>query len=193
MVLAAGQGRRMGGPKALLEVDGAPLVQRHVERLQEAGCQAVAVVVRPPEASRVEGLVGIGLHTGSVRVVPALTSAPAESLAVGLRALWAGPLPVLQASEHGLLVTPVDLLPPRVETLHTLLAALEGGVLAATPRYRGRGGHPVALRGAAVEGLLGVGEGPLPSLRDVLQWLGERRVRVQDRPRRLRRFSSRRR
>ncbi|HZG92134.1 MAG TPA: NTP transferase domain-containing protein, partial [Pseudonocardia sp.] len=38
MLLAAGAGRRMGGPKALVELDGEPLVRRAVRVLAEGGC-----------------------------------------------------------------------------------------------------------------------------------------------------------
>jgi CTP:molybdopterin cytidylyltransferase MocA len=44
LVLAAGEGRRLGRPKALLEVDGERLVDRAVRVLQEAGCRPVYVV-----------------------------------------------------------------------------------------------------------------------------------------------------
>ncbi|MFE3176826.1 NTP transferase domain-containing protein [Amycolatopsis sp. NPDC059090] len=45
LLLAAGAGRRFGGPKALVEYDGEPLVQRAVRNLAEAGCASVRVVV----------------------------------------------------------------------------------------------------------------------------------------------------
>ena len=44
LVLAAGEGRRLGGPKALLEFDGERLVDRTVRVLHEAGCSPVYVV-----------------------------------------------------------------------------------------------------------------------------------------------------
>lgn len=44
LVLAAGEGRRLGRPKALLEIDGERLVDRAVRVLREAGCTPVYVV-----------------------------------------------------------------------------------------------------------------------------------------------------
>ncbi|UDY23332.1 NTP transferase domain-containing protein [Nocardioides sp. Kera G14] len=44
LVLAAGLGRRMGGPKAELVVDGERLMDRAVRLLEEAGCDPVIVV-----------------------------------------------------------------------------------------------------------------------------------------------------
>ena len=45
VVLAAGSGQRMGGPKALLELDGETLLQRAARLLGEAGCSPVYAVV----------------------------------------------------------------------------------------------------------------------------------------------------
>lgn len=44
LVLAAGEGRRFGGPKALVELDGERLVDRAVRVLREGGCDPVYVV-----------------------------------------------------------------------------------------------------------------------------------------------------
>ncbi len=48
MILAAGRGERMRPltdrlPKVLLEVDGKPLLQWHVEKLQRAGCKRIVI------------------------------------------------------------------------------------------------------------------------------------------------------
>lgn len=48
-VLAGGASRRMGRTKALLEVDGVPLVTRVVRALADAGAVEVTVVGGPPE------------------------------------------------------------------------------------------------------------------------------------------------
>lgn len=45
LVLAAGEGRRFGSPKALVEVDGELLVDRAVRALHEAGCEPVVAVL----------------------------------------------------------------------------------------------------------------------------------------------------
>jgi nicotine blue oxidoreductase len=45
VLLAAGEGRRIGRPKALLEVGGELLVARAVRVLHEGGCEAVVAVV----------------------------------------------------------------------------------------------------------------------------------------------------
>ena len=45
LLLAAGAGRGMGGPKALVEVDGEPLVRRGIRLLRDGGGSPVLVVV----------------------------------------------------------------------------------------------------------------------------------------------------
>jgi nicotine blue oxidoreductase len=44
LVLAAGEGRRFGGPKAVVELDGERLVDRAARVLREGGCEPVYVV-----------------------------------------------------------------------------------------------------------------------------------------------------
>ena len=79
--------------------------------------------------------------------MPWLSTAPdqAGSLAVGLAAAAAAPDAIL-------VVTPVDALPARVETIAALLAAVREGADAATPRHDGARGHPVVLRAAGARG-----------------------------------------
>jgi CTP:molybdopterin cytidylyltransferase MocA len=159
IVLAAGAGERMGGPKALLLVDGEPLARVHARRLREAGCGRVVIVTR---AELVETFAGDGLAVASG------APDPAGSLAVGLGAIGAG-------RDEILVVTPADAWPARVETIARLVEAVLGGAEAATPRYEGAGGHPVVLRARTLEGF---GRAPRP-LRDVLAALGQGRVRVE--------------
>ena len=167
LVLAAGVGRRMGGPKALLCVDGLPLVARHVARLAEVGCSPVVVVVPP----QVQGKVAQVLAPWpSVRLVGAETASQAHTLAVAARALRH------EASCERVVVTPVDVIPARAETRRGLLAAVDGDVLCASPAYRGKGGHPVVLRTGLLEAYLG--EGAPPPLRQVLEAVEPRRVRI---------------
>lgn len=45
LILAAGEGRRMGGPKALLRLDGETLLRRAARTALEAGCAPVVAVV----------------------------------------------------------------------------------------------------------------------------------------------------
>jgi molybdenum cofactor cytidylyltransferase len=162
VLLAAGHGGRMGGPKARLCIDGRPLLLHHVERIAQLGIERVVAVVHPREASRI-ALSGIVL---------ALSEAAdqAGSLAVGVRALG------VMDAEDALLVTPVDALPPNLDVHAALAAALDAGARAATPVFGGRGGHPVACRFAELA--VYAAPGPHPPLRARLGAMGDSRARV---------------
>jgi CTP:molybdopterin cytidylyltransferase MocA len=156
IVLAAGEGRRMGGPKALLVIDGQPLIVRHVERLREAGCRSIVVVVRSAVVDEVRANLGDARGAG---VVAADTLSTAASLTIGLGALE-------PERDQAIVVSPVDMMPARRSTIDALLTAVaEEGVHVATPRFHGRGGHPVAIRETLLRALR---EGYRGTLRDLI-------------------------
>ena len=133
VVLAAGASRRMGSPKALLEVAGETLVDRQI-RLLAACCQTVVVVVgRHGEEIRRRARRG-----GEAVFVdnPAPERGMLSSLQCGLAALPGG--------IDGWLFTPVDLPKVQEETVRALAAAARAGSFV-IPRYRGRRGHPVLV------------------------------------------------
>lgn len=168
IVLAAGQGTRMGGPKALLRVGARTLTELHVERLLEARCKPIVVVTRPELASHLEPLLPAAAVTLGV-----VTSSPADSLSAAIAWLDQRELGWMDADRSAVVVTPVDLLPASVATIEQLLLAVETShdVLAASPTLRGQGGHPVVARPSVLRG-------PAVPLRERLGSLGSRRVRV---------------
>lgn len=156
----------MGGPKALLTMGGELLVAHHAARFRAAGCKAIVVVVPPGVARDVHSALG---PADDVRVVPAVTHEQAASLTIGLRSLP-------REAERAIFVTPVDLLPPRLSTLATMLAAVQDGdVHVVTPELQGRSGHPVLVRESLLRPFL---EGFPGSLRDLLSAADSRRRRV---------------
>ncbi|RYZ03046.1 MAG: nucleotidyltransferase family protein [Myxococcales bacterium] len=170
IVLAAGEGRRMGGPKALLVIDGKPLVLAHVQRLQSAGCRPILVVVRATIAGQVQELLGA---QPEAQLCTVDTFSMAESLSAALGSVSPRP-------ERSVVVAPVDTLPVQLATLQALLQAVTAaGVHAATPRYQGRGGHPVV----ALQSLLQkFRDGYSGTLRDLLRSAeaGRRWLDVED-------------
>ncbi|WP_312859211.1 nucleotidyltransferase family protein [Pseudonocardia xinjiangensis] len=83
LLLAAGAGRRMGRPKALVELGGEPLVRRALRVLADGGC-APLVVVLGAEATAVADLVPSGVH---VVVAQGWAEGMGASLRTGLAAL----------------------------------------------------------------------------------------------------------
>ena len=175
LILAAGQSRRMGVPKALLELERVPLVRLHVERALALGCARALVIVRPELEVTVAQHLACVRAGAAVQLVSAVTHSQASSLAVLVRKLAS----VEQAEpESRLLITPVDALPCTDLTFRALCAALGDLTLAVTPRFAGRGGHPVLVRSAL---LAGHAHGPLDAalpLRVLLEQAGSRRLRV---------------
>lgn len=163
IVLAAGKGRRMGGPKALLMVDGKPLIDAHVQRLSEVGCRPIIVVTRAATAAAMGDIPG-------ARVICADTASMAESLAVAISRITAAP-------DRTVMIVPIDTLPARRGTLKALLnAAASEGTLVATPRHRGQSGHPIALRDQVLDVFR---TGYAGSLRDLVRSTGAQRRLVE--------------
>jgi nicotine blue oxidoreductase len=165
-VLAAGEGLRMGGPKALLVVDGQPLVAAHAQRLREAGCRPIIVVVRAAIAFQVRELLA---ETPEAQLCVADTTSMAASLLAALACVPA-------QSARSVIVSPIDTLPVRLSTLDALLrAVMAPQVLAATPRYQSRGGHPIVARESLLQAFR---EGYSGTLRDLLRGAEAQRRRL---------------
>ena len=133
VLLAAGAGRRMGGPKALVELDGEPLVRRGVRLLLEAGCDPILVVV----------------GAAAVDVAPLCDGADvvvATEWATGMGAsLRAGLAALTDSAATSAVVALVDQPLVTTEAVHRLVAASAAGAVAAVATYDGRQRNPVLL------------------------------------------------
>ncbi|MFC7487454.1 nucleotidyltransferase family protein [Knoellia sp. CPCC 206453] len=139
LVLAAGAGRRMGGPKALLRLSpsGPSLVESTVSRLLDAGVSKVHVVVGHSadsvrlRAERVGGVV-----------------AEAEDWAEGMGASLRCGIEALEVTDAEAMILMLVDLPDVGAAVHTrLLDSVDGdldGVLLRAA-YDGRAGHPVLI------------------------------------------------
>lgn len=149
IVLAAGWSTRMGHPKALTRIGGEPAVARVARACRNAGCASVTVVAPP----------GVALPPLDARVLvnPDPDAGRTRSLQLALRG--------------DALVWPIDHPLARPGTARRLLDAPGEWVV---PTFHGRGGHPIVLRGRAVD--LARAAPPHAPLRDALR--GARRVDV---------------
>lgn len=134
LLLAAGAGRRLGGPKALLHLDGTPLVARALDVLREAGCGPI-VVVLGAAAAQVRATVDLGDALAVVN--PAWATGIGSSLRAGLAAL-------LETDAEAALVMPVDMpgVGPEAVRRVAALPYLDALVCAS---YRGRRDYPMLL------------------------------------------------
>jgi CTP:molybdopterin cytidylyltransferase MocA len=135
LVLAAGGGRRFGGPKALVRYDDELLVDRATRTLADAGCAPV-VVVLGAEAQRVVAEAGL---EGCVTLVnEGWKDGMGSSLRCGLSAL---------ADLHAaaVTVTLVDTPDVTADAVRRLHASWQDGAVAVVATYGGEPGHPVVL------------------------------------------------
>jgi nicotine blue oxidoreductase len=135
LVLAAGGGRRYGGPKALVSYEGRLLVERAVETVRDGGCAPVVVVLG---AAVDEVRARASIPDVVVAENRAWRSGMGSSLRVGLEALV--PLDVVAA-----VVVLVDMPGISAEAVSRLAALADPAALATASYDEGRRGHPVLI------------------------------------------------
>jgi len=164
VVLAGGSSRRMGRDKALVELDGEPLVARAV-RLLSGLCSDV--VVASGDGRRLDGA-GAGSYRQVADVVP--DAGPVAGIAAGL-----------EAARHTLVAVVAVDMPDANPALLALLADLWRGEPAVVARSRGRLEplHAVYARHAApaLRSFLAAGR---RSVREALAGLGARVVEQEE-------------
>lgn len=144
IVLAGGQSRRMGRPKALLLAHGVAFLGRCVDSLAKGGCEDVVVVLNSedPEVGRLACAAGARVVQGAGEA-----SEQIDSLRAGLRELS----PDVVAA----VVLPVDHPLVAADTVAALVRVhLESRAPIVRAAYRGRHGHPVLFSRACFPDLL---------------------------------------
>jgi molybdenum cofactor cytidylyltransferase len=139
-ILAAGESKRMGQPKALVPFQGSTFVEHLI------------AATRHPRVGITRVVLGAGAEAirANLKVVPAWIVVNADwptgqlsSIHAALRSLPAG-------GTEGILVCPVDHPLVSAHLMAALIAAFDaGGKLIVLPKHKGRRGHPV-LFGAGV-------------------------------------------
>ena len=161
LVLAAGQGRRMGVPKALLTTDGETWAARAVRLLLEGGCDDVLVVTGAAH-EEVEDHLPDDDRVHFVHA-PRWEEGMGESLRTGLDTLLGS------SQSEAAVVTLVDLpdLDSRVveRVLERWVADAEGSEALLRATYDGRPGHPVLLGSAHWKRLMTVVRGDVGAQR----------------------------
>jgi len=168
VLLAAGEGKRLGTPKALVELGGRRLVDRGADLLREGGTAPVLVVT---------GAVPVSVPGVTVVPNPDWRTGMGSSLAAGLRALLAlggdplePPLPTsprdfvaragaLPGDCAAAVIALVDqpLIGP--EVVRRLVAAHRAGAELVVAAYGGRARNPVLLARGHWAGVLAAAEG----------------------------------
>ena len=143
VLLAAGAGRRAGGPKALrVEPDGTSWLLRSIAVLRDGGCQAV-VVVLGCSADAARALIA-GSALDADRQI-SVVEAPDWRRGMGV-SLRAGLLAVRPGVWRAILVHLVDLPDVTAAVVSRLLRQASAGTgVLARATFSGRPGHPVLI------------------------------------------------
>jgi CTP:molybdopterin cytidylyltransferase MocA len=142
VLLAAGEGKRLGTPKALVELGGRRLVDRGADLLREGGTAPVLVVT---------GAVPVAVTGVTAVPNPHWRTGMGSSLAAGLRALPGDCAAAVIALVDQPLIGP--------EVVRRLLAAYRAGAELAVAAYDGRARNPVLLARGHWAGVLAAAEG----------------------------------
>jgi CTP:molybdopterin cytidylyltransferase MocA len=142
ILLAAGEGSRLGQPKALVEIGGEPLARRGVAMLREGGAAPVVVVT---------GAVAVDLPGVLVVHNPGWRTGMGSSLAAGLA--------TVPEDCHAAVIALVDQPLVGPEAVRRLIAAYAGGASIAVAAYHGAPRNPVLLAREHWAGVLALAVG----------------------------------
>ena len=162
VILAAGGSQRMGRPKALLELDGRPIVAWHCERLATVADEVVVATGAASLASAVPTWARI-VHNEAWS-----TTEPRHSLLLAIAGL---------DPEAEIIATPVDVPPAPANVLEALLAAPADVVAerGAVVSYLDVPGHPIRMGAASLHAALRSGtlrDATARALRVPVDWPG---------------------
>ena len=138
LLLAAGAGRRLGSPKALVLFDGEPLVLRAQRLLRAGGCDPVVTVLGARADDARAAATAAGGPLEDVVVARDWQTGMGASLRTGLAAL-------VERGAVGCVIALVDQPAIGVGALERLRDAWEAGAVAAVATYGGRPQNPVLL------------------------------------------------
>lgn len=144
ILLAAGQGRRIGDPKALVTLDGETFHARAMKAFRAAGLEVIVVVNRAADEA-----LGAA-QAGEQRVLnpdPDHPSGMFESVRLGAAA-------ALERGAAGALFLPVDLPLVTSSDIRAVASALARDARIVVATHAARRGHPIGVSGGVLEEIL---------------------------------------
>ena len=144
-ILAAGESKRMGQPKALVPFQGSTFVEHLIAATRHTRLGITRVVL----GAGAEGIrVQLKIDPAWIVVNANWPKGQLSSIHAAIRSLPAG-------ATEGILICPVDHPLVSANLVGRLIAAFDrGGKLIVLPRYNGRRGHPVIFRSELYQELL---------------------------------------
>lgn len=144
-ILAAGESRRMGAPKALLDYRGKKFVEHLIDVTQHPRVGLLRVVLG---AKADDIRAQIAVSSNAIVVNDHWQRGQLSSIQTAIRSLP-------QAATEGLMLCPVDHPLVSHETVAQLIAGFDSSKKAIiVPSYKGRRGHPVIFRATLYDELL---------------------------------------
>ena len=144
-ILAAGESKRMGQPKALLPFQGSTFVEHLIAATRHARVGITRVVL----GAGAEGI------RARLKIDPAWMVVNGDWPKGQLSSIHAAIRSLPVGATEGIIVCPVDHPLISAHLVAALIAAFDaGGKTIVLPMYRGRRGHPVIFRAALYEELL---------------------------------------
>lgn len=136
ILLAAGNGTRMGINKALMDYKGQPWILTQLRQIADVGFQSITVVANPSSEIELEKVLASFTPKVLLLTNPSPDKGPFSSLQLAVAA----------TPEDASFISPIDV-PLKATTLKKLRQAwLQHGHLEAlVPAYQDRKGHPVIL------------------------------------------------
>jgi CTP:molybdopterin cytidylyltransferase MocA len=164
LILAGGEGKRFGGPKAFAKLDdGRTFLEACLGTLREAGAAPIVATLPPGTGDPgYDSLVAVVLPTTGLDMF--------ASIKAGLDRLMHYP----EWGKTALL--PVDHPLVTADVVTTLVSTKASAVI---PSFRGKHGHPVCLDRDVAVGIV-ESRHPGPTLREVLREVGAVNVEVDD-------------
>lgn len=153
LILAAGLSTRLGQHKAMIDINGKPLIHHIVNRLYRSGMTSITSVTN----SDLLADVMLASPSGNVVLNPAPELGRTESIRCGLRSM----IERLGSLPKRLLIVPIDRPGWSVEVLQSLI----GLGVSTYPISSGKGGHPLYLEDDDIRSVyLSEGDVPLKNL-----------------------------
>jgi molybdenum cofactor cytidylyltransferase len=141
IILSAGESKRMGFPKALLQRKGVTLLEDQICRFKEAGCYPVAPVLGANAKMILNQVSGIRKNCIINRK---WKIGQFSSIKSGLKSL--------KDISFGCLIIPVDTAFVPVSVIRKIIKkAIEKRYQAIIPSYKGKRGHPVWISSALIK------------------------------------------
>jgi molybdenum cofactor cytidylyltransferase len=167
IILAAGEARRMGYQKALIEHEGGKsFLQSLASTFGKAGCSVIGIIGKDAQAVREQ-------H-------PAVHLVENEQWQEGqLGSVKAGVEVALEEGADMVLLHPVDMPALRASTLKSLVKAMGDSTEGLRPEFEGAPGYPIVLSRMAAERLREMSSGEL-QLEAVVRGMQVRRIPVKD-------------